>query len=215
MDQNNPLPTPSQSEPAAPAVQVEGSSAPVGINRRALLRGGAAASPILLTFASNPVAATNGGCVVASSFVSASVYASRNPSHTTIKCVPKTAQNHCDEAKNNSQTNCNWNPHNKKVSDYVSGTVTCGSWTHNTDCYWVYRNGGTGLAASGDTAILQRVLALSYGAPTIFTTTYCSQIWNARNSTAALAALVNDGANTWDQARLLAWLDYSANGVTF
>ena len=217
MDQQNPLPTPSQRDSEAPAQQVEGSTASAGINRRALLRGGAAASPILLTLASGPVAAT-GNCVVASSFVSATVYQSRNPGSTNIACVPKTAKNWCDEAKTTSQSSCNWNPHNRTVSYYVtcssSTQAFCAGWTASTNCYHVFRNFGYGLHNEGDVAILQRLLALSHGAPTVFTKDYCKNVWAARSTPSLMAALVNDGGTTpWDQARLLAWLDYSANGV--
>jgi len=216
MDHQNPLPTPSQRDSARPDQHAEGSPAPVGINRRALLRGGAAASPILLTLASGPVAAT-GNCVVASSFVSASVYKSRSPGSTNIACVPKTAKNWCDEAKSTAQGNCNWNPHNRTVSYYVTSTAPTemfAGWPASTMCYHVFRNSGNGLANSGDVAILQRLLALSHGAPTVFTKDYCKKVWSARSNASLMAALVNDGGTTpWDQTRLLAWLDYSSNGV--
>jgi hypothetical protein len=191
-------------------------SAGAGLRRRTLLRGGAAASPILLTLASGPVAAT-GNCVVASSFVSANVYKSRNPGANNIQCVTKTAQQLCQEAVDNAQANCNWSPHTNPVSTYVLGTVSLPGkgWTQATSCYDVFRNGGSGLQSGGNAGILQRLLALSYGAPSVFTPVYCQQIWQARNNAAALAQLANDNGNTWDQARLLAWLDYSANGVTF
>lgn len=60
-----------------------------GLSRRALLRAGAGASPVLLTLASGPVAANafaNGTCTLASSFVSVATFKSRNPTATTLKC---------------------------------------------------------------------------------------------------------------------------------
>jgi hypothetical protein len=225
MDQHNQLPSPIERDPAMPDSGAQPMPA-AGINRRTLLRGGAAASPILLTLASGPVAAT-GTCVVASSFVSATVYQSRNPGSTNIACVPKTAQSHCDDAKNNSWATCSTaNPHNCLVSLYVSGTLTCVSgsytFTHDSKCYNVLKNHtattagtGTGMQASGDIAVLQRLIALGYGASGTFTPLYCRQIWDARNTPSLLAVLVNDGSNDWDNARLMTWLDYSANGVTF
>jgi hypothetical protein len=218
MDEQNQIPSPSDGDDQTP--ENAGST----VSRRALLRGGAAASPILLTLASGPVAATT-NCQVASSFVSASVYKSRSPGSNNIKCVTKTATEWCNEAKNYSQSYCTWNPHNKPISDYVAGTVTSASfsWTAATQCYWAFRNGGVGLSSGSnsttnhayDRAVLQRLLALSHGAPTVFTRDYCRRIWEARSNTSLMASLVNDGGNSWDQTRLLTWLDYSANGITF
>lgn len=70
--------------------------APVsGLSRRALLRAGAGASPVLLTFASGPVAANpfanNGACTLASSFVSVATFKSRNPTATTLRCSSQNA----------------------------------------------------------------------------------------------------------------------------
>ena len=222
MDQQNARPTPSQGGPAAPDQPTDGSSsAPVGFNRRALLRGGAAASPILLTLASGPVAAT-GNCVVASSFVSASVYKSRSPGTNNISCVPgKTAQQLCTDAVQtpwkwpNGADGCNViAPHNKNLSVYCGSGVICGTaYTSASRCHDVLKHGTAGMQSSGEVAILQRLIALGHGAPTVFTQAYCNQVWNARNNAANMASLVNDGGTTpWDQARLLAWLDYSANG---
>jgi hypothetical protein len=214
----NPSPSDGSDQPA--------DSARSGVSRRALLRSGAGASPILLTLASGPVAATT-NCQVASSFVSATVYKSRNPTANNIKCVTKTALTHCNEAKTYSRTGCNWNPHLQDVSAFVSGTISCSNgtataFTGSTKCYHVFKNSwstaantGTGLQSTGDVAVLQRLLALGFGAGAIFTASYCQQIWAARNTPSMLAALVNDSGNTWDSTRLMAWLDYSANGITF
>jgi len=66
-----------------------------GLSRRALLRAGAGASPVLLTLASGPVAANpfanNGTCTLASSFVSVATFKSRNPTATTLKCSAQNA----------------------------------------------------------------------------------------------------------------------------
>ncbi len=68
---------------------------PVGVSRRALLRAGAGASPVLLTLASGPVAANpfanNGTCTVASSFVSVATFQSRNPKVTSLACAKQNA----------------------------------------------------------------------------------------------------------------------------
>lgn len=67
---------------------------PLGLQRRALLRAGAGASPVLLSLASGPVSAAGmlgGQCVVASSFVSVATFKSRNPSVTTVQCSTQNA----------------------------------------------------------------------------------------------------------------------------
>ena len=66
-----------------------------GLSRRALLRAGAGASPVLLTLVSGPVAANpfanNGACTLASSFVSVATFRSRNPNATTLQCSSQNA----------------------------------------------------------------------------------------------------------------------------
>ncbi len=66
-----------------------------GLSRRALLRAGAGASPVLLSLASGPVAANpfvnNGTCTLASSFVSVATFKSRNPNATSLKCSSQNA----------------------------------------------------------------------------------------------------------------------------
>ncbi len=61
-----------------------------GLSRRALLRAGVGASPVLLTLASGPVAANPlvnpGMCTLASSFVSVATFRSRNPNATSLQC---------------------------------------------------------------------------------------------------------------------------------
>lgn len=205
-------PSPSLPPTDAPA----GSLSANQLGRRRLLRGGAAATPVLLTLASGPVAATS-TCVVASSFVSASVYKSRNPSVSNITCISTTVSTHCTFACNNPTTTAT--PHCNPLSNYFSagttfpnmswGTCTLSTWARS-----VFRNNGSGLASSGDIAILQRLVALAHGS-TVFSPLYVTQLWNARNDTAMLTSLVGAGNGNWDTARLLAWLDYSASNVNF
>lgn len=76
----------SASHPDAPAGKPG-----VRLDRRALLRAGAGASPVLLTLVSNPVAASS-GCVVASSFVSVASFKSRNPTTKSISCGARTVE---------------------------------------------------------------------------------------------------------------------------
>ncbi len=88
MNPNDQLNTAAQPpSPAKPAA--------AGLSRRALLRAGAGASPVLLTLASGPVAANpfanNGTCTLASSFVSVATFKSRNPTATTLACSTQNA----------------------------------------------------------------------------------------------------------------------------
>ncbi len=69
-----------------------------GLNRRALLRAGAGASPVLLSLAAGPVLAARPACTVASSFVSVATFRSRNPHVTSIQCSTQTADYWRDQA---------------------------------------------------------------------------------------------------------------------
>lgn len=69
-----------------------------GLNRRALLRAGAGASPVLLSLASGPVLASRPTCTVASSFVSVATFKSRNPHVTSIQCSTQSADYWRDQA---------------------------------------------------------------------------------------------------------------------
>ena len=81
--------------PPVPAAPSAVSAAHSGMSRRALLRAGAGASPVLLTLASGPVAANpfanNGTCTLASSFVSVATFKSRNPNATSLSCASQNA----------------------------------------------------------------------------------------------------------------------------
>ena len=80
---------PADNEPATKAAHA-------GLSRRALLRAGAGASPVLLTLVSGPVAANpfanNGTCTLASSFVSVATFKSRNPMATTLQCASQNVE---------------------------------------------------------------------------------------------------------------------------
>jgi hypothetical protein len=87
-------PAVSQSPELAEMSATQDSAAPAKsrVSRRALLRAGAAASPVLLTLASSPVSATGSvSCMVASSFVSVATFLSRNPDKT-VSCSTKNCE---------------------------------------------------------------------------------------------------------------------------
>ena len=79
----------SQAEPSASSTPQVKSA--LGLKRRALLRAGAGAAPVLLSMASGPVAATGATCTVASSFVSVATFKSRTPHVKSIACSTQTA----------------------------------------------------------------------------------------------------------------------------
>jgi hypothetical protein len=85
------LPGPSISSADLDAGPYTRTAAHRGLNRRALLRAGAGASPVLLSLASSPVLASRPTCTVASSFVSVATFKSRNPHVTSIQCSTQTA----------------------------------------------------------------------------------------------------------------------------
>lgn len=76
----------SESNSAPPVPPEQNAPQTTGLSRRAMLRAGAAASPVLLTLASGPVSAGGAtACQVASSFVSVATFKSRNPD-STLQC---------------------------------------------------------------------------------------------------------------------------------
>lgn len=68
------------------------------LSRRSLLRAGAGATPVILSLASGPVAASTAACTVASSFVSVATFKSRNPTAAGIQCSTQTADYWRDQA---------------------------------------------------------------------------------------------------------------------
>lgn len=88
MNSDAAMKNPADNEPATKAAHA-------GLSRRALLRAGAGASPVLLTLVSGPVAANpfgnHGACTLASSFVSVATFKSRNPTATTLDCASQNA----------------------------------------------------------------------------------------------------------------------------
>src|SRR5882672_9859486 len=89
--------TPQDRDPEKAPAEVAAAMPVLSPNRRALLRGGAAAAPVLLTLASRPVSAGT-TCVVASSFVSVATFHSRNPSTTSVQCTTRNCQDWYNQA---------------------------------------------------------------------------------------------------------------------
>ena len=206
-----------------PAPTPEGAAAgvlDVSASRRALLRAGSAAAPVVLTLASGPVSATS-NCLLASSFVSATVYKSRNPAASVINCSTMTV------------AQCVTAAQAARAVD-TAGTVTWGAGpmslmvsthflasTANLPVQTVGALFYPGAVTSGSTGVLQRLIAISLGggASRGFSSAYATMVWNRYNGVGGtLASLLNSTniaggtpGGGWDEARLLKWLDYMLN----
>jgi hypothetical protein len=179
----------------------------VPLSRRSVLRAGAAATPVVLTFASGPVAATGTTCTVASSFISRQTFQSRNPSQAYVNCATKSI--------NDWFTECGApyaaSPYKKFLDTTVAtmmGAVTGTSWDPLT-CKDLILNGGNGVTATGQVAVLQYLvsLALSLDAalipsPGALNKPYLQSIWSSYKTTGRYVATGVD----WDEATLLKFL---------
>lgn len=177
------------------------------VSRRSLLRAGAAATPVVLTFASGPVAATGTTCTVASSFVSRQTFQSRNPSQAYVNCSTKGINEwftECGAAYANS-------PYKKYLDQTVAtgmGAATGTTWDTMT-CKDLILNGGNGIAATGQVAVLQYLMGLALAldavlipSPGALNKPYLQSIWTAYKSTGRYKAPGVD----WDEATLLKFL---------
>jgi hypothetical protein len=200
MDQNSPEPveTPG-APPAAPANN---------INRRALLRAGAASTPVLLSVVSKPVAAAGSGCIVASSFVSVTTFMSRNPSGT-VGC----GSQNCNYWLTKSQTGyskatgCSTPELNVKVNSIFGNAGS--TWDNSMLCD-VFR---IGIATSGDLAVLQREMSLHLNLTVSpvnilngngISTTYLKNMWLAYYPTKTFTA---SSGVVWNNAGLIKYLN--------
>ncbi len=193
----------------------DGAGVPGRMNarRRALLRSGAVAAPVLVTLHSGPVSAAT-ACTVASSFVSAATFASRSPGTTFIRCSAKNATTWQAAAATycTSPSIQQWPAWAAvRVKDHLVATNS------SYDDMYVGAVMKMSLASSGELAILQHVLGLTltlqYDGNAIttagssggtLTKSYLVEIWQTYRSTGAYrvpASNVN-----WDAAGLLTWL---------
>jgi hypothetical protein len=207
MDQDNSQ----SSESAGPPVQT---AAKAAMSRRAMLRAGAAATPVLLTLASGPVAAAGSSCTVASSFVSAATFASRNPGQTYVQCASMGPREwlsyHC-----NDENLLKHSPYKTILSQKVRLRLCdTGNASYNDmQCHELLVNGHHGIASAGPVAVLQNLvsLALSLDAsPSLITNggalnkAYLIGLWNNYKTTGGYH-LPASGIN-WSEAQLLTFL---------
>lgn len=168
---------------------------PAGIDRRRLLRGGAASAPVILGLASQPVSATGlVGCTKASGFVSMNTFASQQNI--------KTADNRYAQCTSNGLTFWNgqaigWNGNKsghiyraqlaKRIDTFFGVSCTSGS-TLVGDCL------RGSIQNSGNTGVLQRLLAMG-----------CSVAYN----------MVGNSGNI-DAAYLgSVWVNFNTNGGSY
>ncbi len=205
----------SPSSPSSEAVDPATAVAPKpAVSRRALLRAGAAATPVLLTLASGPVAAAGSSCTVASSFVSAATFASRNPGQTYVQCASMGPSDwlsyHCRSPQLLAQS-----PYRIILSQPVRLRL-CDTGNHtynNMQCAELMVNDNHGIASAGPVAVLQNLvsLALSLDAsPSLITNggslnkAYLIGVWN-NYKTSGGYHLPASGIN-WSEAQLLTFL---------
>ena len=123
----------------------------VRLDRRALLRAGAGAAPVLLTLASNPVSAAN-SCVVASSFVSVATFKSRNPTVTSVNCATRTVEDW--------RSACTANPSLASATPLVSACFGSTSSGYNSKTLRQVLCDGTGISTTSELGVLQHLTAL-------------------------------------------------------
>jgi hypothetical protein len=182
---------------------------PVRLDRRRLLRAGAAASPVLLTLASGPVSATSTGCMVASSFVSISTFKSRNPG-STVGCASKNCEYWYGQSGGSTHVfgkNCGNSVLNGTVSTLL-GTTSCtmSSWKL---CDVMAKP----IATSGETGVLQHLISmcldvtaspLDVTAPNGISQTYLRGMWSSYMTSGTYT--VGTTGVVWNEAQIVAWL---------
>ena len=132
------------------------------LRRRTLLRGGAgAAAPVLMTLASGPVGATGAACTVASSFVSVATFQSRNPliRGNAAQCSSGNVQTWRDLSLLPASGVGAIRPAylNVTVATYLGSTAS----PYNTFTLWATLSEGTAVSTTGESGVLQHILALA------------------------------------------------------
>jgi hypothetical protein len=181
--------------------------AKAAVSRRNVLRVGAAATPVILTFASGPVAATGTTCTVASSFISRQTFQSRNPSQAYVNCSTKGIRDWWTECGGPYATS----PYKRFLDMTVQtslGMASGTSWDALT-CKDLILNGGNGVASTGAVAVLQHLVGLTLSldaslipSPGSMHKPYLQTVWtNYKSHGRYIAAGVD-----WDEATLLKFL---------
>jgi hypothetical protein len=196
-----------ESHSATPSTQPDGGSVAKDsrrLSRRAMLRAGASASPVLLTLASGPVSATNTvGCMVASSFVSVATFKSRNP-NTTITC---SSAFNCEYWRTQAGLATPPADLNLKVKQLLGAAPSSYA---ETLVKTVLLQGG-GIATTGPLGVAQHCLSLALSAkgnkltsPGSVNLSYIRGVWTAYNSTAP--NYIAPSGVVLTEAQLIGWL---------
>jgi hypothetical protein len=204
-------PTPQDQVPA-PAPEASGPS------RRALLRAGVGASPVLLALASRPVSAAN-SCTVASSFVSVATFRSRNPTSTSLQCSTRTPQDWYTEA-------CLPAVGIPSRPAYLDVTVSSllGATTsqYNGSTLWsVLKNDPAGIVTTGQLGALQHLVAMALNLQKGHATDtgsinilYLQGVWQNYVSNGGRYVLPASNID-WDTPKLVSWLRMLMYPISF
>jgi hypothetical protein len=179
-----------------------------GLKRRALLRAGAGAAPVLLTLASGPVAATT--CTVASSFVSVATFKSRNPHVTSIACSSRTA----DYWKHGS-THFSPPPADMLLTvGALMGSTSSQYNAHTVQAAFMLPSVSSYVETTGEIGTLHHLLALMLNlraghitAAGVFNQAYVQGIWANYKANGNRYKVAPSNID-WGDAELIAWLRY-------
>lgn len=196
-----------------------GATSKRGIARRTLLRGGAAAAPVLLTLHSGPVAASGTmACTVASSFVSVATFTSRNAGATSLQCSTLNA----DDWHRHARAAGALKPEDRpawakvKLKDYLGRSVNAqNGLSGQPDNYqvWEVMGLGTGPATIGELGVVHHILGLAlsidHGGNAVntggkVTTPYLAGIWQNYKMNGRYRPPT--GGIDWSEAELISWL---------
>lgn len=206
-------------KPPGPPEPVSATPGSKGVDRRTLLRAGAAATPIIATLYSRPVAAAGMSCTVASSFVSIATFASRNPGATTMQCSRLSATDWHASAKSVGAGGAKERPAwaSLTVSNYMgrASSPLPGMDSLTVDAYQVWQVMGLGsqVATSGELGVLQHILAMclsiDYGGAAVnvgggVNTPYLKQVWQNYKSNGRYRLTASN--LDWSEGELISWL---------
>ena len=211
---------PAGTVPAGAGQVLHVSARPTDAGRRRLLRGGAAAAPVLLSLHSGPVAASASlSCTVASSFVSVATFASRNPGATTLQCSTLNAHHWHQNAKAVAALPQNRRPAwaMRNLAAYLGQSCSPMPDLHpmQPSAYEVWHVMGLGAApaTTGELGVLHHILGLALsidnGRGVVNTggrinTLYLAGVWQNYKATGGYR--LPAGHVNWTEAELINWL---------
>jgi hypothetical protein len=176
------------------------------LGRRAVLRAGASATPVLMTLASSPVAAAN-SCVVASSFVSVATFKSRNPT-ATLQCSSKTCENWRSDASTLSTYRAFLD--STTVASLLGTTSPASSYASSK--LSAVLTSGSGIVKDGEIGVLQHLISLCMNIkignapmPGNVTQGYLGGVWKNYKANSGRYIVSGSGIN-WNAAELITWI---------